>query len=65
MHPNAEGVDRMVERILPTVEKADCRKCRTTPERTFATGLGERTFRCGIHVWRDCANKPLAAAGNR
>ena len=22
MHPNAKGVDRMVERILPTVEKA-------------------------------------------
>ncbi len=22
MHPNAEGVDRMVERILPAVEKA-------------------------------------------
>jgi len=22
LHPNAKGVDRMVERILPTVEKA-------------------------------------------
>ena len=28
MHPNAEGVDRMVERILPAVEKTACRRSR-------------------------------------
>ena len=34
MHPNAAGIDRMVEKVLPEIEKADRRTARATPERS-------------------------------
>ena len=56
MHPNAKGVDRMVERILPTVEKAIA-AVRAELKRDLRY---QTTASVGETCSAACDNKPLA-----